>query len=313
MGTRGHLQVDFFDDLKHVSLNLYQSSLIADDSKESPILLCALKHLRIVRILIKRCPKEVKKDTGEYVRLYQSHFWVKVIEQLIQVTNQWGKVSGIHFLLRLWAIHQCGLLEEMHRDLNGGADAELIGSTKDLLAQAFITAGKSKQAMEIAIKARTWRSFTGNYSYALQSDRLMGWVSLAEGHRVNAIRFFAIGLRRALDLMEIQPTLARKLGANLVRAIWADKLSNLNDWHGVDVGLDKVKDACKTIAEACQGNNFEVTNPLNNQLKLHESICSVTQFTLFLFKTVESNLKFEMKRLCNLRSYPIFLPPEPAK
>ncbi len=246
------------------------------------------------RRLRSRCPR----SAYGWIRHYGAHFHVKVMERMVRSFADPGWLSRmIRSVVRMKAWKLAVKLHRACEQTVEGSDAALAGDTLELIAEAQIVAERIQEAEKTIGQVVTWRSFIGRMSNAAQSDRLCGWLCLALGgdkYREDAIRFFARGMRRAIEGRE--ESVERKLGANLVRAAWANKLNELARRSGHEVSKDRIKEACATIG----GKGFLGW----------DSIQLITDYVLWIFEPNQESLKAEIVRFSDLKRYPIYLPTE---
>ncbi len=268
----------------------YRSFMLTISDKKN--LLQAIKDLRNGKKLL----KGVSKLIFRYYQIYNIHLWAKIIEVGYQRSNGWGRMLGIHFILRIWAWQLASRIEKIISDLKDFGDAVAIGNTLELFTEMLIIAGKLEKAENFGKQTQVWRSFIGGMSKALQSDRLLGWICLAYGSEEQnreAITCFARGLERALNVPE-QSSLVKKLGANLIRVFWSNDLDVLKGLKGHIHKTERIKEACRSIQASGAINELDAKD--------------ITEYVLDLFGEKEQELKNEIMKLKNLKHYPIFLP-----
>jgi hypothetical protein len=284
----------------------YRSFILTVGDKSNP--LQAFQDLKDGKKLLAGLEKE--KDVIRFFEHFERHFMIKAIESAYQGSKDWGHLMDLHTVLRKRARRMMSDIEKIQDQFKEFGDAESIGDTLELLGQISIMAGKLGKAENAANDSQIWRSFIGRMSNALQSDRLLGWIYLAYGgqaNRLTAIGYFARGFERALDLPN-EPSLSKKLGADLIRAIWADNLRSLIRLEGRARDVNSVKAKCRAIQTSTMGEGKNIST-ITAFLSIHrEDAADITEYVLFLYGKDGETLKSEIARLSNLERYPIYRP-----
>lgn len=274
----------------------------------------AWSHLRSAKKMIGACGD----DTRVFIRHCHRHFKVKGIEKVWQMSRgllrprRWARRLATAGRRDYEAIEKS--LGDRPQDEGGDlvGKAEMIGDIMTLCAEADIISGDLEQAEEQAKKAYSWRSYIGRVSNALQADRLLGWCHLASGTssgRAKAIECFARGYARALNVPS-EPGLRKKVGANLLRAIWAGKSSDLRPCKPVKIDFDEVESACRQLRAFLSTVNDDTKMP-DGLFRTPDSkacIDVITQSTLHVLDTNRDRIINEITMLANLKRCPIYLP-----
>lgn len=159
---------------------------------------------------------------------YSTHFWVKSAQQL--------PIPGLGRLL----------VRSMRRRVDAlavGGDLDQYGDAAALLAELLIDGGIA-DGVEWAATARRLRTIIGRYSNAAQGDRLLGWGYLAQGDSTQAAASFGRGL---LLVLNGEPGVERKLGANLARVPWSIAHPWLCDLEPANLDPEVVRSAIRRV------------------------------------------------------------------
>jgi hypothetical protein len=195
----------------------------------------------------KKCSDDCLPSAKAQLLVQEFHFRVKLWSTLRWILGlRFGHVPKI-VIKRL--VQTMMEMEASIDQLVTSADPHLAGNAWELIAEGGLAVGDVLSAERACARAVMWRSFTGRASNSIQADRLSGWVELSRGTSKSdamAIRYFARGLRRALQLTK-EVSLASKLSANLVRVLWKGKAAELVRIPPAAHSISEVIECCDDI------------------------------------------------------------------
>jgi hypothetical protein len=256
-----------------------------------------LAGIDLINGKIKMSFKKVNIDIEHYYTVYYIHYLVKVMDTVYQKCGPILRVNMIKVLLKRFVDKKTSLLEKQTSVIT-------IGQILPLLNELSII-GRDANSKIFANQAKVLMSFIGGMSSALQSDRLLGWNSLADDNREGAAVNFARGFERSLNVTN-QYSLADKIGAELIRVLWSDDIDGFMNLHKKDYELEEIKGACQRLREELE-KRAEAQQSIKYYAHTNKDVKLITEYVLGRFGERENAIKKDIKKHRNLKRYPIFL------